>query len=118
MTHNCPYCGADLDLCDDNGMIRCSSCRFEINEFKYNSIRDVHRRRTVITKMHWQNLKKDRCPMCGDDLSQMPGNFEILRCISSHCSFHIRMDRMEAILADETHPANTYKEKHVISRKQ
>ena len=93
-----------------DGMIRCSMCTFKIDEDRFHAIQ-AHRshpeRATV--KIKWQNIRDDKCPMCGDSIRPtLLGHLALLRCVSSDCTFKIREERLNEILADPQHPANTF----------
>lgn len=108
-TNTCPYCNAVLRRADAKGMVRCDHCSFHIEEARMISIRDNRRQKTMpVIRMKWQNLKHDKCPMCGDDLTPTHGQYAVLRCMKTECSFHIRVDRLTEILGDKEHPANRF----------
>ena len=106
----CPHCGEKLVEDVGKEWIRCTSCTFVIASTRCKEI-TIHRsypEKTII-KMRWQNIKDDHCPVCGSNLYQnMEGKFDILKCVQATCTFKIRTDKLEEILADEMHPANVY----------
>lgn len=105
----CPYCNGVLRKPDTKGIVRCDHCNFRIEEPRMMSIRDNRRQNITSTiKMRWQNLKKDKCPLCGDDLTPNQGQYAVLRCMKTECNFHIRVDRLTEILGDKEHPANRF----------
>lgn len=104
----CPYC--DKALTKDIE-IRCSECLFHIDEKRFNSIVE-HRgfpRRDNITRMKWQNIKDDRCPVCSRDLyPSSDGRLNYLKCSNGDCTFRIKESYLQEIIADPTHPANRF----------
>lgn len=110
----CPHCSEKLqkEMIDD--VVRCTVCTFSIEEKRFSAIK-AHRsnpeRATV--KLKWQNIREDKCPMCGDSIRPtLLGHLAILRCSSSVCTFIIRESTLEEILANENHPVNTFYKQH------
>ena len=69
------------------------------------------------SKMKWQNLREEKCPMCDDALSYGIGPYEILVCMSSPgCTFKIRYDVYLGILNDHTHPCNQFYEREKLQK--
>jgi ribosomal protein S27AE len=101
----CPHCGEELFFNDENDMHSCVQCRFAITPEKFKLMKSVR-------KLKWQHLQENRCPACSNFLEKAPnGYYEILECSDKSCDFHIREDRLKAILQDQSHPANMYYKK-------
>lgn len=106
----CPYCDARIELRDTE--YHCTVCLFHIEPERMISIvehRKPDRGGTVIF-FKWQNLLKDRCPICNDLLGEPTGVLKVLRCINSLCPFGIQLKRLREMLANPNHPANRYKD--------
>lgn len=109
----CPHCSEKLHHVIEKAVIVCTACTFNIEEGRFEAIR-AHRsnpeRATI--RLRWQNIREDRCPMCGERIRPtFIGQLALMRCSSAQCTFKIREDRLEQILTDEHHPANTFYKK-------
>lgn len=105
----CPYDNEALVRRRD-GSIKCTVCYFHIESKRFNEIME-HRaspQKNGITRLKWQYLREGKCPACAHDLISGNGPYEISKCVSADCTFHIREDRMQEILQDPNHPANRF----------
>jgi len=107
--NKCPYCRSILVFDDDNE-INCTNCVFHISPQKYKAILENRTDKTKkVYRLHWQNLRVGRCPICNDELRDAVGKYEITECVKyPECSFKIRNDKMEMILSDPLHPAHQF----------
>lgn len=105
----CPYCSNAVSGDNDLQEVRCTVCSFKISQERLLQI--LKHRRVGVTdtkKMFWQNLHNAKCPVCSNLLVPMAGRYAVLGCLNSDCGFKIREDRMQQILADNTHAANKF----------
>lgn len=110
--NKCPHCGENLR--ENILEFKCIKCTFVIDSDRKMAIQQ-HRgnpRIGNIVKIKWQNLKEEKCPICGDNLNYGVGVFEVLVCLNTNCSFKIRHDRFVEILNDPTHPCNRFFERN------
>lgn len=104
----CPYCESIL-IFDGEQEIECTSCRFHISPVRYKAIAEKRTDTTPTIRLRWQNLREGRCPQCGEDLRDGNGKFEITICTKQPlCTFKIRNDKYDEIMADPLHPAHQY----------
>lgn len=104
----CPYCAAPVYA--ERGMIRCTQCRFEIERERRDLIAENRSQDgRPIVKIKWQFLHDRKCPICENQLYPNPRNENAYKCLSEGCSFKITEERIQIILADDTHPANRYR---------
>lgn len=114
--NRCPY---DYGTLEENPLdykFYCTTCKFNIDASRKMSI-ETHRGNPELgptLKVKWQNLKKEKCPLCSTDLSYGIGAYDILTCLDANCTFKIRHDRFSEILADHTHPCNIFYEKEKL----
>lgn len=105
--NRCPHCGAELK---DNVLeFKCMKCTFIIDSDRKEQIQK-HRAHPGgnTVKIKWQNLRDERCPICGGNLNYGIGPFEILACMKDGCTFKIRYDRLAEILNDAEHSCNKF----------
>ena len=105
----CPYCGENL-IEDSEGMIKCSVCFFHITRKKVLSILKCRAEREMpgYIKKKWQNLHKNRCPVCSCLLEKSKKYIHTLECSSNYCEFKIEIDRMRELLNDPNHSCNKF----------
>lgn len=112
----CPHCGEKLKMEDE---VQCTRCTFRITIDRFKSIaaHRAHPERAV-TKMKWQYLIDDRCPVCASNLMpNVEGRYAFMKCISSECTFRIREDKISEIKNDPAHPANVFYNKTRVYRR-
>lgn len=109
-TNHCPHCGQPL--IEAGQIFSCTFCTFKIDIGRKMSI-ETHRAHPekAGVKIKWQNLKKERCPICESDLDYGTGVYEVLACLNPNCTFKIRHDRFVEIMADPSHPCNQFYER-------
>ena len=112
----CPHCG---DKIEEHGeQFNCIVCAFKIDSGRKLEI-EIHRahpENRPTKKRHWQNLRDERCPICGGNLNYGAEPYEILSCLKAECSFKIRHDRFLEILADPNHSCNKFFERERIQK--
>lgn len=106
-TQNCPYCGNHL--VDTGPEMKCKHCKFHIDHVKCAAI-VKSRSGEGESKMKWQNIIEEKCPICGEMLREGEGHHEKLRCTDGRCTFKISNAMLRQILDDPTHPANRFYE--------
>lgn len=107
-TFQCPHC--DKDLKQDGDHVNCIQCRFTIDYERYKSIL-THRsspEAASIVRYKWQNLKENRCILCGNFLREAGTQYKILKCMTSSCTFKISESTLTQYLNDKTHPVNRF----------
>lgn len=107
----CPHCGEGLAKDSEAREMRCTSCRFRIEYFRFKQIAEHRGESSPVHKVSikWQYLHLGKCPICTNDLYPGNGAYNVLKCIQADCSFHIREDRLAEIIADDEHPVNRFK---------
>ena len=104
----CPNCGHPLKKKESN--LKCTYCAFVIEQNRARRIAESRKEQlpTNHVRLRWQNLKDERCPVDGELLAPREGRFMVMHCIKPECTFNIRVDRMNQILKDPSHPANKF----------
>lgn len=102
----CPHCENPLQKSSRDDAIHCTECLFFITYQRYQAIL-LHRSQKpdFVVKMKWQNIIDNVCPVCESRMRDQEGSFDIHRCSNANCSFKIREDSLQAILANKTHVA-------------
>lgn len=106
----CPFPYCEATLINTLPEISCSRCSFKIDPNRFKGILS-HRGGDSKTskRFRWQNIVDGRCPECGQYLRKSTdGRQDFQKCINSECSFIIRENSLNQILADPTHPANKF----------
>jgi len=109
-TNTCPHCSEKLTRRSGNE-IACTRCFFLIDAVRFLKIRQhrAHPEREK-RKMRWQNLHEGKCPVCSDELAtDNDSKNNVYECMDDRCDFKISLTSVQAILADETHPANLFR---------
>lgn len=105
-TFQCPY--DEEELIQDGDNVKCTVCRFKIDYEKYKSLL-THRSSPEIAgkiRHYWQNLKDNRCILCGNFLREAGQQYKVLKCMSPDCTFKISESTLESYTADKMHPMN------------
>lgn len=108
----CPYCDEGLIFVAEIHHIKCSNCRFHIDEGRFKEILYHRSNPDAGIKLKWQNLQRDRCPADEGALVWDESRyFKVLRCVHTNCDFRIREDVYAKYMNDPRHPVNRFNRK-------